>query len=105
TAEASYRRGLVLQPDQPEALNNLAYLVLLRGGDVNEAQKLASRAVQLSPQSASFYDTLARVQLKQGQREAALATFEQALKLEPDNVDALIGMANALCDAGKRTSA
>jgi tetratricopeptide (TPR) repeat protein len=105
SAEEFYRRGLVLQPDQPEALNNLAYLVLLRGGDVNEAQTLASRAVQLSPQSASFYDTLARVQIKLGQGQAALATFEQALKLDPNNLDALIGMATALCDAGKRGSA
>jgi len=32
TAEDCYRRGLVQNPDQPDALNNLAYLILLRLG-------------------------------------------------------------------------
>jgi tetratricopeptide (TPR) repeat protein len=109
TAEEFYRRGLVIQPDQPDALNNLAYLILLRsgdkGGDIAEAQKLASRAVALAPTNASYYDTLARIQAKQGQRESALASFEQALKLDPNNLDALIGMATALCDAGKHAPA
>ena len=107
TAEECYRRGLVLMPDQPECLNNLAYILLLRdgGADVQEAQKLIDRAIELSPGTASFYDTLARVQLHLGQRETAIATFEKALKLEPNNLDALIGLATTLCDAGKRDSA
>ena len=86
-------------PDQPECLNNLAYILLLRdgGADVQEAQKLIDRAIELSPGTASFYDTLARVQLRLGQRETAIATFEKALKLEPNNLDALIGLATTLC--------
>jgi tetratricopeptide (TPR) repeat protein len=105
TAEDCYRRGLVASPDQPDALNNLAYLVLLRGGDLEEALKLITRAVELAPGTSNFYDTLARVQVKRGDRAAAISSFERALKLEPNNLEALIGMATTLCDTGKRDAA
>jgi tetratricopeptide (TPR) repeat protein len=105
TAEDCYRRGLIAAPDQPDALNNLAYLVLLRGGDLDEALKLITRAVELAPGTSSFYDTLARVQMKRGDSAAGLASFEKALKLEPNNLEALIGMATTLCDTGKRDAA
>ena len=104
-AEALYRRGIKLLPDQPEALNNLAYLVFLRGGDLAEAKGYAARAVELEPATANFYDTLARIQAKQGNRDAALDTFRRAVQLDPNNLEALVGLATTLCDAGKRDSA
>jgi tetratricopeptide (TPR) repeat protein len=105
TAEELYRRGLKLLPDQPESLNNLAYLILLRGGDLNEAKGLADKAVQIAPQTAGFYDTLGRILAKQGDRDAAIANFHTALRVDPNNLEALIGLASTLCDAGKRESA
>jgi tetratricopeptide (TPR) repeat protein len=104
-SEELYRRGLKIRPDQPEALNNLAYLILLRDGDLNEAKQMAARAVQLAPNNASFYDTLGRVQGKIGDRDAAIASFKKAIDLEPDNLEALIGLATTFTDAGKRDAA
>jgi len=105
TAEMNYRRGLQITPRQPEAMNNLAYLILQTGGDLAEAKKLASEAVNLSPTTASFLDTLARIQAKTGERDSAVATFQKALTLEPNSLDALIGLASTLLDSGKRDSA
>jgi Flp pilus assembly protein TadD len=105
TAEAFYRRGIALLPNQPESLNNLAYLIYLRGGDLAEARKLATRAVGVSPDAANFLDTLARIQARQGDRDAAVATFRKAIKLDPDNLEALVGLATTLCDAGQRDAA
>jgi tetratricopeptide (TPR) repeat protein len=104
-SEELYRRGLKIRPDQPEALNNLAYLIVLRDGDVNEAKQLSQRAVKLAPSNASFYDTLGRVQNKAGDRDAAIASFKKAIDLEPNNVEALIGLATVFTDAGKRDAA
>jgi tetratricopeptide (TPR) repeat protein len=105
TAEAEYRRGLQLLPNHPEALNNLAYLILLRGGDLNEAKAMAGKAVELVPDHSSFFDTLARIQLRQGDRDAAVASFQKALRLEPNNLEALIGLATAYTGAGNRDAA
>jgi tetratricopeptide (TPR) repeat protein len=105
TAEELYRRGLAVSPDRPEALNNLAYLVLLRGGDLNESKQLVTRAVEIAPKTSNFHDTLGRVQAKLGEREAAIASFQKALDLEPNNLEALIGLATTFTDAGKRDAA
>jgi Tfp pilus assembly protein PilF len=83
-------------------MNNLAYLLLTNGGDVNEARSLARRAVELEPRNASFHDTLARIHLKSGDREAALKSFEQALASDPSSLDALIGKASTLSAMGDR---
>jgi Flp pilus assembly protein TadD len=101
-AEDFYRRGLRLNPDAPEAMNNLAYLILLRGGDLEEAHALASRAIALSPATAGFHDTLGRILAKQGKPEAAIEQFNTALRLDPDNLEALVGLATTLIDSGKR---
>jgi tetratricopeptide (TPR) repeat protein len=101
-AESLYRRALALSPDQPKALNNLAYLLYLRGKDLPQARTFAARAVALSPQTASFYDTLARVQARLNQSDEAVKSFHQALRLEPDNVEAMIGLAITLRDSGRR---
>ena len=48
---------------------------------------------------------LGAMQLRLGQPRDALAAFERALELEPDNIDALSGRAAALLAAGKRAEA
>jgi len=40
-----------------------------------------------------------------GQFDAAIASFEQVLQLQPDNVDACVGLGSALCAAQRREEA
>jgi len=58
-AEAEYREAVRLLPDNAEALNNLAWLLVQRGRSLAEAEDLAARAVRLEPGRAAFRDTLA----------------------------------------------
>jgi predicted Zn-dependent protease len=85
-------------------LNNLAYLLLTRNGDdgarLANALSLAGKAVTLAPDVASFHDTLARVRFKSGDRNGALQSFQHALDLEPDLVDAMIGKASVYSAMG-----
>ena len=106
-AERGYRQGLKLRPNQPAAQNNLAYVLLLKGGDARlaEAQELAAAAVTASPNFSSFYDTLARVEAKRGRLDAAVTAFRRALSLEPASVEAMIGLADALSLSGRRDEA
>jgi Flp pilus assembly protein TadD len=60
-AEAAYRRALDLDPDRAPALNNLAWLILIHGGDRNEAEALARRATEVAPDNANYADTLQRI--------------------------------------------
>lgn len=98
SAETAYRRVLQYDPRSPDARNNLAYLLWLRGrpADVAEGLRLAQSAVDARPQDASFYDTLARLQARAGDVAGAVNTFKTALSKNPSSLEALIGQADLL---------
>jgi hypothetical protein len=81
-AEQAYRRALALAPEDPDALNNLAWLLLRRGSDLEEAEQLAlAAATSRGPDRAQVLDTLAHIQGARGRCDQADATFEEALGL------------------------
>src|SRR4029079_3789065 len=106
-AEKEYRQSLKLRPNQPPAQNNLAYVLLLKGGasQLNEAHDLSAAAIKASPNVASFHDTMARIEAKRGTPDAAIASFRKALALDPASFEAMIGLADVLCQTGKRDEA
>lgn len=58
-AERSYRRALRDAPDDPHALNNLAWVLYRRGGNLDEAERLARRALTTAGASdTTFSNTL-----------------------------------------------
>src|SRR5439155_20251033 len=77
SAEDLYRRSLKIDADSGDALNNLAYLLLQRNGDLNEAKELVTRAIALAPGIAAFHDTLARIDERLEDREPSLAEFTE----------------------------
>ena len=75
------RRVQLVLPDQRRNAPHAAY--------ISDEQGL--HPVEVQPGAASFYDTLARIQIKSGDRDAAVATFRKALALQPNSLEALIG--------------
>jgi tetratricopeptide (TPR) repeat protein len=57
----------------------------LDDGDLDEALRLAQKAVVETPGRSAAWNTLGRVQLRRGQRDAALDSFEQAVETNPSN--------------------
>jgi tetratricopeptide (TPR) repeat protein len=99
-AEAMYRKVLQANPQMAPAQNNLAYLLLMKNDPavLPEAETLAKSAVASAPQNPQtgpYYDTLARVYLKESQTAPAEAAFTQAAALQPWNVDVLLGLGDA----------
>ena len=84
-AAASYRQMLALAPENSNAMNNLAYALLDRGGALDEAQKLAERAVQTSPRNPNYADTLGMVYLKKNLDDSALQVYSGLTQRFPDN--------------------
>jgi Tfp pilus assembly protein PilF len=62
-AEAFYRKALKRNPDDATALNNLAWLLFEADRNLDEAEKLAVRAVSLAPKerASDYADTLNRI--------------------------------------------
>jgi tetratricopeptide (TPR) repeat protein len=109
-AEHAYRQLLKIDPNQPVAQNNLADL--LRREDspdaLTEAESLARAAIAQqpnNPNTANFYDTLARALLKEGKTDDAIAAFQQGEQLQPRNFSILIGLASTYAHANRMDDA
>jgi tetratricopeptide (TPR) repeat protein len=84
-AEQLYRKALGLQPDNAIAANNLAYLMLQHGGDLDMALSYAQTARSAMPDSPKTADTLASVYLRKGDFQLAQALLNEAVQASPDN--------------------
>lgn len=81
-AERAYRRALSISPHDPDALNNLAWLLLQEGSRLVEAEALARDAARRpGPDRLLVLDTLARIQGARGRCADADATYAEALAL------------------------
>jgi len=83
-AEASYRQALQRNPRNPEAMNNLAY-VLLKQAHAAKALEWSATALDIEPGNALFKSTKALALLGVGQEAGALELLEKALLDLPDD--------------------
>jgi putative PEP-CTERM system TPR-repeat lipoprotein len=102
-AEAKYKRVLQMQPDNPTALNNLAWVSskLKRDGALAYAEKADS----LRPNQPAFLDTLAMLQSEAKQYNKAIETQKKALSFRPDDPVLRLGLARIYIAAGDKASA
>ncbi|MEX0654738.1 MAG: tetratricopeptide repeat protein [Phycisphaeraceae bacterium] len=96
SAEAGYRQALALEPDLSIAANNLAVILHSSGRELDEAVRLARRAVALTPEHAPFHHTLAQSLQAQGDDAAALASMRQAVELDASNPRWAVALAQML---------
>lgn len=99
-------RGVALQsPNDPAALNNLAWHLATHGGDLKEAAELSSRSVALAPEAYNL-DTLAWVEHLKGNQGAAWAAMERSLSCRRSSAPEYFYHAGAILDAlGNKTEA
>lgn len=103
-AEQTYRRAIAQYPDQPDALNLLATLVVAAGG-AGEAVRLLRRALALRPGEVSFRVNLAAVLAVLDRVDEALAEIEAARAEAPDAVDVELNYAGVLRRLGRAEEA
>lgn len=83
-AERYYCKALDRDPNHPAANNNLASVYLALGKKLDEAERLARRALaQESPHKAYFWETLAGIHLQQGRLAEAQADLILADSMAP----------------------
>jgi tetratricopeptide (TPR) repeat protein len=103
-SETFYKQALAASPEHPGANNNLAMLYLVKGTGLDEAERLALRALaQKGPLEPYVLDTLAHVYARQGRFKEAVAALEEAEAAAPaqDKIlhERLIRLRNQLMDA------
>lgn len=100
-ADGIYRKILERLPNEPIALNNLAYSLAVRHGKPQEALPLVERANLVSPGSAVIADTLGWVRHLLGDHVEASRLLVRAARTLTQNADVQLHAAAALAAAGR----
>jgi tetratricopeptide (TPR) repeat protein len=93
----------VLPENRPALLIGSA--ARLRKGDQKKALELLKKAKELNPQDSIPYINIGGIYLFQKMYPLALKEYEQALKLDPDRIEALRSIASILVLQGNRRAA
>jgi tetratricopeptide (TPR) repeat protein len=78
-AQEFYEKCLEINDEFVPAANNLAYLLIENGGNIDRALSLAQTAKRLSPDDPGVSDTLGWVLVQKNAYTSAIAHFEDAL--------------------------
>lgn len=84
-AKNMYQQALSIVPDHPLASNNLAYVILQQGGNVDVAMGMAQTARRGMPNSPNAADTLGWAYYHKGIYQSAISQFQEALRLNEKN--------------------
>ena len=84
-AETNYQQALQILPDYPLAENNLAYLMLDHGGNVDVALALAQKARRGLPDLPNSADTLGWAYFNENVFNSAIDLLQEAIKGDPKN--------------------
>ena len=80
-AKEMYQKALEVQPDNPLASNNLAYVMLQQGGNVDVALAMAQTARRGMPDSSNAADTLGWAYFQKGVYKSAIDLFQESIRL------------------------
>lgn len=84
-AIAQMEKVLVINPDDPLALNYIGYSWAERGVRLPEALEYIKRAIEQRPDDGFIQDSLGWVYFKMGELQQAVEALEKAIALEPDD--------------------
>jgi len=73
-----FRQVVANDPRDPQASNNLAYLLAEQANQIDEALKYAQTAVELAPTQADYCDTLGWILYRKGLYTSAIPYLERA---------------------------
>ena len=98
SATTAYRKSLQENPQNAPLLNNLANLYLAQKTDLEEAESLARRAIEIDPSRRAYYlDTLGAIYIEREDYDLALSVFREA--------ETLAGPDGALIEAIRKNQA
>ncbi|MBS0446953.1 MAG: PEP-CTERM system TPR-repeat protein PrsT [Proteobacteria bacterium] len=102
-AEGYFQRVIAINPDNAQALNNLAWVSAKLGRP--DALKQAQRANELMPNQPAFLDTLAMVLAAGNQIEQAITAEKKALALSANAPALRLALAKLYIQAGDKKAA
>jgi tetratricopeptide (TPR) repeat protein len=104
-ARKYYEDALKIRPDDPTALNNLAYLKADDGVDLDQALAFAQRAQDKLPNDLNVRDTVALIYVKKNLTDDSLRMLRELVSQRPNSPTFHLHLAMALYQKGDRPTA
>jgi tetratricopeptide (TPR) repeat protein len=79
-SDAAYEKVLKIEPANVLVLNNYAYYLSLRGENLEKAEQMAKKAVEIEPDNSSYLDTYGWVLFRLGRYEEAKTWIARAIE-------------------------
>lgn len=104
-AKPLYRQVLQIEPDNPMALNNLAFVMAEEGVGLDEALTMAQKAKQKLPANPEVSDTLGWIYIKKNLSDNAISIFRELVDKHPDRATYQYHLAMAYFQKGDKIAA
>jgi tetratricopeptide (TPR) repeat protein len=104
-SEKHYRAALEINPEFAPAANNLAFILVDQGKNIDEALALAQKAKEKLPDSPYIMDTLGWVYYKKGLYDLAIGEFSDSLAKIPENAAVIYHLGMAYYKKGENEKA
>jgi predicted Zn-dependent protease len=107
-AKLEYRRMLAIQPNNPNALNDLSYIMAQSGDNLDEALALARKGAQFATEQTlknSLQDTMGSIYLKKNMYANALQSFQVAVNNNPASMTFRYHLGTTLYQMGNKSQA
>ncbi|MCB0769063.1 MAG: tetratricopeptide repeat protein [Flavobacteriales bacterium] len=82
-SDKAYEKALTMEPDNAGTLNNYAYYLSVRNEQLEKAERMSKRSLELAPTSATYMDTYAWILFRAGKFPEARTWIEKALASGP----------------------
>ncbi len=104
-ARKYYEQALAIDPSSAGAANNLAFLYVKQGSNLDVALGLAQKAKQLMPEINPITDTLGWVLYKKGDYASALPLLQECVEKEPTSPGYRYHLGMVLAAVGQKEQA
>lgn len=99
-AFGSFNRALELEPDNLDAMENMARLYLM-ANEVQKAKELVDQLLAKNPSSINYRIVKAGVYMREKQLAPAMQVLREVLAEAPQNEEAVVGLATAYIENGE----
>ncbi len=106
-SDEAFDKSLNLDPTNANVLNNYSYYLSVRGLRLDDAEKMAKKAMDLRPQESTYMDTYGWILYKKANYQKAKEYIQKAIETAPEKADGTLydHLGDVLYKLGDKTKA
>ncbi len=100
-SDSAFEAAIAIEPNSSLALNNYAYFLSLRNIDLDKAESMSKRSIEIDPYNASNLDTYGWILFQKRKFKEAQIQIQKSLDLAPNNAEVLQHLGDVFFELGE----